>query len=259
MKYGFVVPWADAGDLAALAATAEQYEWDGVFMWEPVWGVDAWVSLAVAATATSSITLGTMVTPLPRRKPWELAGQVATVDRLSDGRVVLGVGLGALDTGYASFGEECDRRRRAELMDEGLDVLRGLWAGQPFRYEGTHYRVHPTEFPAIGHTVQQPGVPIWCVGALGSPRSLQRALRCDGIIPQTVDGDGARQCTLDELRAASIPAGIEVIIEGSHTEHAPAAWAAAGATWWMESLWSAVSDPDAVDASLELLRQGPPR
>lgn len=262
MKFGFVIPWADAADVGELASCAERHGWDGIFVWEPVWGVDAWVSLAIAATRTTTLRLGTMVTPLPRRKPWELAGQVATVDRLSQGRVVLGVGLGAPDAGYADFGEITDRRVRAELLDEGLAVLRGLWAGQPFRFEGTHYSLHPTEFPAIGHTAQQPGVPIWCVGALGAEKSMERALRCDGLIPQVVGDAGARAATLEELqrfvRAAVLPPGYDIVVEGSTSEHSPAAWAEAGATWWLESMWGAMNDPEPVGAALARLTAGPP-
>src|SRR3954454_20455538 len=180
MKFGFVVPWADAAEIGELAAVAELHSWDALFVWEPVWGVDAWVALAVAAVRTSRIKLGTMLTPLPRRKPWELAGQVATLDRLSHGRAILSVGLGAPDTGYEEFGEVVDRATRAELLDEGLHIVKGLWHGQPFRFRGKHHEIEPTEFPTLGHTVQQPGVPIWCVGALGSHRSLTRAFGCDG-------------------------------------------------------------------------------
>ena len=120
MKFGFVVPWADAAEIGELAAVAELHGWDGLFVWEPVWGVDAWVSLAVAACRTKRLRLGTMLTPLPRRKPWELAGQAATVDRLSNGRVIVSVGLGAPDSGYEAFGEQTDKVVRGELLDEGL-------------------------------------------------------------------------------------------------------------------------------------------
>jgi hypothetical protein len=191
----------------------------------------------------------------------ELAGQVATVDRLSNGRVVLGVGLGAPSSGYEEFGEVVDRKVRAELLDEGLAILSGLWHGQPFRFRGVHYEIEPTTFPTIGHTVQQPGVPIWCVGAIGSERSMSRALGCSGLIPQVVEPGGARQCTLHELQELrpSLPAdGFDIIIEGTNVEHSPAAWMEAGATWWLESLWSAVSDPDAVDAAMTRIQAGPP-
>ena len=188
MRYGFVVPWADADAIGDLAATAEASGWDGLFVWEPVWGVDAWIRWRLQQRARRSIRLGTMLTPPSRRRPWELASQVATVDRLSEGRVILSVGLGAIDSGFAAFGEETDRRIRAELLDECLDIVTGLWAGQPFSYEGKHYKVQPTEFPTIGETVQQPRVPIWCVGMLGRPKSMARALRWDGLLPQARRG-----------------------------------------------------------------------
>ena len=267
MRYGFVVPWGDAADIGDLAEAAEEAEWDGLFVWEPVWGVDAWISLALAAVRTSKIRLGTMLTPPSRRRPWELASQVATVDRLSNGRVTLSVGMGAVDTGFDSFGEECGKRERAELMDECLDIVCGLWGGQPFSYEGKHYSVQPSEFPSIGHVEQSPRVPIWCVGALGKPKSMTRALRWDGVIPQVLDPDaegGARQADLAEIAAlradienGSNP-GADIIVEGQWTEHSPAAYADAGATWWIESMWGAMSEHSPVSAAYDRLKEGPP-
>lgn len=266
VEFGFVVPWGDAADIGDLAEAAESAGWDGLFVWEPVWGVDAWIALGLAAVRTTRIRLGTLLTPPSRRRPWELASQVATVDRLSDGRATLSVGLGAIDSGFDSFGEECDRRTRAQLMDECLDIACGLWAGQPFSYEGTHYRVSPTEFPTIGHTVQQPRVPIWCVGALGRPKSMARALHWDGVIPQVLDDSeaGARQPNLDEvaeLRTLIVDGPnpeADIIVEGSFGEHSPRAYAEAGATWWIESMWGAVSEHSPVTAAYDRLQQGPP-
>ena len=266
MEFGFVVPWGDAEDVGDLAAAAEEAGWDGLFVWEPVWGVDAWISLGLAAVRTTKIRIGTLLTPPSRRRPWELASQVATVDRISSGRVTLSVGLGAVNSGFDTFGEECDRRVRAELMDETLDIICGLWGGQPFAYEGTHYTVAATEFPTIGHTVQQPRVPIWCVGALGRPASMARAMRWDGVIPQVLDGEGgARQPHLDEvaeLRAqldADRPADhVDIIVEGTMSEHSPAAYADAGATWWIESMWDAMAEHSPVTAAYDRLQQGPP-
>jgi alkanesulfonate monooxygenase SsuD/methylene tetrahydromethanopterin reductase-like flavin-dependent oxidoreductase (luciferase family) len=262
VQFGFVVPWADAEDVGELAATAEEHGWDGLFVWEPVWGVDAWISLGVAAVRTSRIRLGTLLTPPSRRRPWELASQVATVDRLSGGRVILSVGLGAVDSGFETFGEECDRRVRAELMDECLDIVTGLWAGQPFTYEGKHYRVSPAAFPTIGAVVQQPRVPIWCVGALGHPRSMERAVQWDGILPQVkVDGE-FRHPTLEEVAGIRELLGgrpYDIVVEGEGNDHSPAAWADAGATWWIESMWGALHEADAVAAATDRLRDGPPR
>jgi hypothetical protein len=268
VKFGFVVPWGDADDVGDLAAAAEEAGWDGLFVWEPVWGVDAWISLGLAAVRTSKIRLGTLLTPPSRRRPWELASQVATVDRLSNGRVTLSVGLGALDSGFDAFGEECDRKVRAELMDECLDVACGLWAGQPFTYDGSHYTVRPTEFPTIGHTIQQPRVPIWCVAAVGRDRSIKRALTWDGVIPQVLDGaGGARQPDLDEVAALRAlvddDPGVDgrtfdIVVEGTMSEHSPAAYADAGATWWIESMWDAMNEHSPVTAAYDRLTQGPP-
>ena len=261
MQFGFVIPWADADEVAELAVAAEEHGWDGVFVWEPVWGVDAWVSLGLAAVRTSKIRLGTMLTPPSRRRPWELASQVATVDRLSDGRVTLSVGLGAPDTGMDAFGEECGRRERAELMDECLAVACGLWGGQPFEFQGDHYHVSPTEFPTIGHTIQRPRVPIWCVGAIGYEKSMRRALGWDGLIPQVIDDGTARQATLEELAAIrdELPGdGYDVVSEGVWSEHSPDAWAGAGATWWLETQWDAVGQARPALATFDRLRDGPP-
>ena len=261
-----MVPWGDADDVGDLAAAAEEAGWDGLFVWEPVWGVDAWIALGLAAVRTSKIRLGTLLTPPSRRRPWELASQVATVDRISAGRVTLSVGLGALASGFESVGEECDRRTRAELMDEALDIMCGLWGGQPFGYAGTHYTVTPTEFPTIGHTVQQPRVPIWCVGAIGREKSMARATRWDGVIPQVLDGDGgARQPRLDEvaelrtqLDAERPGEDVDIVVEGTMSEHSPAAYADAGATWWIESMWDAMAEHSPVTAAYDRLKQGPP-
>jgi hypothetical protein len=265
MKFGFVVPWGDADDIGDLAEAAEQAGWDGLFVWEPVWGVDAWISLGLAAVRTTRIRLGTLLTPPSRRRPWELASQVATVDRLSNGRVTLSVGLGAVDSGFDTFGEECDKRIRSELMDECLDIMCGLWAGQPFAHDGQHYKVEPTEFPTIGHTVQAPRVPIWCVGAVGRPKSTSRAFRWDGMIPQVIDNGAIRLPNLvetsqlrDEIEAEIGDRPFDIVIEGTMSDHSPAAFADAGATWWVESMWTAMNEHSPVAAAHDRLSLGPP-
>src|SRR5919202_1949683 len=163
MKFGFVLPTGDARTAADFAHAAEQAGWDGFFVWEPVWGIDAWISLAAAAMRTEHIRLGTDLTPLSRMRPWKLASETVTLDHLSHGRVILSVGLGALDTGFECFGEVTDRRTRAELLDEGLEILTGLWEGQPFRYDGRHYRVQETNFMVPPPPAQRPRIPIWVV------------------------------------------------------------------------------------------------
>lgn len=273
MRYGFVLPHGDARTAAELARAAEDGGWDGFFVWEPVWGYDAWVLLTAAAMQTERIKLGTMLTPLSRMRPWKLASETVTLDHLSGGRVVISVGLGALDSGFAAFGEETDRRTRARLLDEGLDVLTGLWRGQPFEYVGSHYQVRPSEFLPPPPPVQQPRIPIWVVGAWPSPKSLGRALRYDGILPTVIGDEGARQATPDEVRELTDyvrrvrgEEPFDVVVEGETPGGDPEAagdqvrtWADAGATWWIEGRWDVIGRPDAVDVVRERLRQGPPR
>jgi alkanesulfonate monooxygenase SsuD/methylene tetrahydromethanopterin reductase-like flavin-dependent oxidoreductase (luciferase family) len=274
MKYGVVLPYGDAHAAADLAAEAEQVGWDGFFVWEPVWGIDPWVALTAAAMATRRIRLGTLLTPLSRRRPWKLAGETATLDRLSGGRVILSVGLGALDSGFAAFGEVTDRKTRAELLDEGLDILTGLWAGQPFNYAGRHYKVQQTTFYPPPPPTQQPRIPIWVVGAWPSKRSMQRALRYDGLLPSVLKHDGTsrtvQSASLDEfheimtyVRANRAGAGpFDIIVEGqtpgggSKAAGIVAPWAEAGATWWIEAMWDAMDEPAKVRERVE---QGPPR
>jgi alkanesulfonate monooxygenase SsuD/methylene tetrahydromethanopterin reductase-like flavin-dependent oxidoreductase (luciferase family) len=278
MKNGFVLPFGDARLAAELAQLAEQHGWDGFFVWEPVWGNDAWVMLTAAAMVTSRIRLGTMLTPLSRMRPWKLASEAATLDNLTGGRVNLAVGLGALDTGFAAFGEVTDRKTRAELLDEGLDIITGLWRGQPFAYAGKHYQVQPTDFAAPPPPVQQPRVPIWVVGAWPYPKSMARVLRYDGIVPSMFDAEGrAQQATLEVLReimayiAANRPPEnqdrpFDVVVEGVTPGEDPKAaaatvqaWADAGATWWLEARWDLSGEPDALALIRRRIEQGPPR
>ncbi|HMQ30304.1 MAG TPA: LLM class flavin-dependent oxidoreductase [Chloroflexaceae bacterium] len=271
MRYGFVMPFGDARAAADLAARAEAAGWDGFFVWEPVWGWDAWVSLTAAAMRTERIRLGTMLTPLSRMRPWKLASETANLDHLSGGRVTLAVGLGAPDTGFANFGEQTDRRVRAELLDEGLAIVTGLWRGEPFAFKGKHYTIdtagmHMGPAPSL----QRPRIPIWTVGAWPSERSMARALRYDGLIPSARGADGQmRQVIPDELRAAVAYARerrggeepYDIVVEGVTPGDDPAAaravlapWAEAGATWWLESMWTA---PDA-EAVRRRVEAGPP-
>nr|BFE53725.1 hypothetical protein GCM10017745_71520 [Saccharothrix mutabilis subsp. capreolus] len=146
MRCGIVLPFFDAADVAECAARAEATGWDGVFLAESVWGVDAWVALTAAAMRTSKLVLGTMLTPLPRVKPWDLASKVGTLDRLSGGRVRLAVGLGAPHPGWTAFEPDQGRAERALLLEEGLAVYDGLMRGQPFSFSGKRYSVGPTDF-----------------------------------------------------------------------------------------------------------------
>jgi alkanesulfonate monooxygenase SsuD/methylene tetrahydromethanopterin reductase-like flavin-dependent oxidoreductase (luciferase family) len=274
MKHGFVLPSGNARTAAHLAYEAEQAGWDGFFVFEPVWGVDAWVSLTAAAMRTERIRLGTMLSPVSRMRPWKLASETATLDDLSGGRVILSVGLGAIDTGFVTFGEVTDRKQRVELMDEGLDVLTGLWRGQPFSYDGQHYHIMSTEFAPPPRPVQQPRIPIWVVGAWPFEASMRRALRYDGLIPMVRGENGRmRQPAPDELReiAAKIAerrgnaSPFDIVVEGTtpaddraKASAAMREWADAGATWFNEAMWM-VGGPDAVEQFRRRIAAGPPR
>ncbi len=205
------------------------------------------VALAAMAARTERVTLGTLLTPLPWRRPWKVASQAATVDELSGGRAVVTVGLGAVVTGLPSTGEELNRRTRAEMMDEGIDLMRELWAGRQ-EYHGRHYD-YVCERPDLVEALRQPRahIPVWVVGAWPRPRSLRRVLRCDGLVPEYDDTEQAGLDTMREIRAwldshADHP--IDLISEGETPADDPAAavgrvrqWATAGATWWLETRW----------------------
>lgn len=267
MKYGFVLPFGDARIAAEFAREAEEAGWEGFFVWDSVWGVDPWITLAAAAMVTERIRLGTMLTPVSRRRPWTLAGETTTLDNLSNGRVILSVGLGAPDTGFANFGEETDRKIRAELLDEGLEIITGLWRGQPFNFSGKHYLVKETSFSPPPPPVQSPRIPIWVAGGWPSTKSMQRVMRWDGLLPNKLGGskltpDDIREMKayIDEHRTTTTP--FDIIVEGTTpgNNHAQSAaivrpWTDAGATWWLEAPWS-TSEHEVV---LARIRQGPPR
>jgi alkanesulfonate monooxygenase SsuD/methylene tetrahydromethanopterin reductase-like flavin-dependent oxidoreductase (luciferase family) len=173
--------------LAEFAAVAEASGWDGVFLEDyivyqnrqDVPTYDPWVALAAMALATSRVRLGTMVTPLARRRPWKLAREAVSIDHLSNGRLTLGVGVGdPEDLTFPGFGESTDIRVRAQMVDEALEVLAGLWTGEPFSYEGRHLRVR--EVTCLPRPVQQPRIPVWIGGAFPNPGPMRRAARWDG-------------------------------------------------------------------------------
>src|SRR5438034_7709652 len=139
MRAGVVLPGGTANQQLEQAVAAEQAGWDGVFVWEAGYGVDAWTLLAAMAARTSRVRLGTMLTPLPWRRPWKVASQVATLDQLSGGRAILTVGLGSLLGDLPRTDEVTELRERADLLDEGIGLVRGLLTGGR-EHHGRHYR-----------------------------------------------------------------------------------------------------------------------
>jgi alkanesulfonate monooxygenase SsuD/methylene tetrahydromethanopterin reductase-like flavin-dependent oxidoreductase (luciferase family) len=266
MRYGFVIPTGDPQTVADLAREAEAAGWDGVFTWDGIYVGDSvpvfdpWVVMAGMAMVTERVRIGAVLSPLSRRRPWKVARESVTLDHLSKGRLILPVGLGAVET-FGQVGEVTDRRIRAELLDESLAILNGPWSGEPFSFEGTHY--HLGEMTFLPRPVQQPRIPIWVAGRWGRERSMWRVIACDGVlmeglaveeIPEMID-------FVEHHRTLHTP--FDVVAQGETPGDNPAEAAAtigplaeAGVTWWLETRWNTPNTPDVVGARI---RQGPPR
>jgi alkanesulfonate monooxygenase SsuD/methylene tetrahydromethanopterin reductase-like flavin-dependent oxidoreductase (luciferase family) len=270
VRYGFVIPRGDPRAVAELAGEVEAAGWDGAFYWDGInlgdmETYDAWVVMAAMTMRTERVRIGAMLTPPARRRPWKLARETIALDHLSGGRLVLPVGLGALDDGgFSKVGEPTDRRVRAQLLDESLDILTGLWSGEPFSYEGEHYTLEEMTF--LPRPVQSPRIPIWVVGAWPSEKSMNRALRYDGLLAYTTRGEvtpediRAMKAYVEENRSRDTP--FDIVWEGQTPGDDPGRaasivrpFAEAGVTWWIESMWT---PPNELDDLRARIRQGPP-
>jgi alkanesulfonate monooxygenase SsuD/methylene tetrahydromethanopterin reductase-like flavin-dependent oxidoreductase (luciferase family) len=264
--------------LAELAAEAERAGWEAVLIEDYVDyqagdmpTCDPWVGLAAIAMRTERVLLGTAVTPIARRRPWRVAQEVATLDRLSGGRAVLGVGAGdPRDTTFEKLGEETGLRTRAAMLDEGLSIIDGFWSGEPLQFQGRHYRVDGVALRL--RPVQRPRVPIWVGGLWPRRGPVRRAARWDGAMLGWKVGpsDQEVEMTPDDVRAlvAEIgrlrPQGLrgyDFVMGGRRRnpdEVAEREWLrdieAAGATWWME--WLPPEPPGDMRAAV---RRGPLR
>ena len=279
MKYGIYTPnfgaQTDARLLSELARDAEEAGWDGFFIWDHILAsrnqphpvVDPWVTLAAIAMTTQHIRIGTSVTPVARRRPWKLARETVTLDHLSGGRLILSVGLGAPpDADFADFGDESDARIRAQLLDEGLAILAGLWSNKPFHHQGKHYQIRETTFHPP--PVQQPRIPIWVGGMWPNRAPFRRAARWDGAFPILKGSQPVSSQDLQEVRAyidahreSDLPFDLVTrgYTPGNELEKSRAMmtrYAEAGLTWWLESLSPFRDDPAKMR---ERIWQGPPK
>ncbi len=284
MNYGLVLtnlgPFGDIRLLVDLAVEAERAGWDGVFLWDTVQipdtaglpSADPWVAISAMAARTDRIRIGLRILALPRHRPWLIAQQAVAVDHLSGGRMILGVGAGEpADVGFTAFGEEVDAKVRAARLDEGLDIIDGLWSGETFSYDGEHFRVDPVQL--LPRPVQRPRIPIWVGSQWPRQRPIARAARWDGINPLVARPDIPYDMpTPEELRAmrdqiaAQRPDGsapYDIVVEAPLFDASsdPAAGRLiaelddAGATWLLE----AVNPDDTVDAVRAGIAAGPPR
>lgn len=180
----------DPQDYVDLAIITEESGWDGFFLWDHIYlssnktqpVLDPWIILSVIAANTEKMKIGTTVTPLARRRPWKVAKEVPTLDQLSKGWVILGVGVG-VDSEFSDFGEKSDPIIRAEKLDESLKILKGLWSNEPFSYKGKHYnnkevQLYPKPF--------QEKIPIWIGGTWPNKKPFQRAALYDGLFPYRI-------------------------------------------------------------------------
>ena len=285
MRYAVTVPqFGPLGDvraLADLARDAEKAGWDAFFVWDHILFdnrlqpmVDPWVALAAIAMTTTHIRIGAMVTPLARRRPWKLARETASIDQLSGGRLVVGVGLGdPPGTEFEAFGEDPDPRVRAGKLDEGLDVLTGLWGGRPFSYSGAHYRLKDVLFTP--RPVQTPRIPIWVAGTWPNRAPMRRAARWDGAFPQkkgaftTLEDwreilEYLRRHLTDDRPFDLVQAGATAGMDQAQAVEIVAPFAELGITWWVEDVspWSFGWDYEGewpTAAMVDRVRAGPPR
>jgi len=246
---------SEPAELVELGVRAEASGWNGVFLWDhahgspwmPVPMADPWVVLGALATRTERVTLGTAITAAARRRPQKLARETVTVDRLSGGRMVLGVGLGEPPEEYTAYGETADRRVVADKLDEALEVLARMWSGERFDHEGPHYTV--TDALYLPPPVQRPRIPVWSACIVPHTRPLRRAARWDGVVLgafgesgdiEPVPADRVRQAVaaIDEQRPPGAGAfDVAISHSGIPSETERADYAEAGVTWVMVTGW----------------------
>jgi len=285
MRFSINIPnfgdFADPRAVATAAAAAEQAGWDALFVWDHVvhdkrrrqgqpFG-DPWMLLTAAALATSRIGLGTLVTPVARRRPEQLARQVATLDALSGGRVIFGAGLGGpIDDEFGSFGEPTDPVLLAERLDEGLELLDRYWSGEPVHHSGRHYEVR--DVTLLPTPVQRPRPPVWIGGFWPNRRPFRRAARWDGVVPLFTTARHGHVPPVGQVR--DLVAYVREhrgdqqdrpfdIVLGGATPGAEAGdliapLADAGATWWDERQLQTSDDLHRLAPVLRRIDQGPP-
>ena len=288
MKYAInIINFGDCGDaatLAELARTAEDVGWDGFFVWDHIaWDgrimpmVDPWVALTAIATSTNRIRIGAMVTPLPRRRPWKFARETVSLDYLSSGRMIVGVGIGDALAEFKNLGEVADLKTRGAMLDEGLQVVNGLWSGKPFSFVGEHYTVKDAQF--LPATLQQPRIPIWVGGKWPNRAPFRRAAQWDGVFPIFSGTDPEsypaqiREMILFVLDHRESDDPFDVTVQGTtpgndlmRAADVATEYAEAGVTWWQEAINE--RRPDLIeragkaswlDAVRWRIQQGPPR
>jgi alkanesulfonate monooxygenase SsuD/methylene tetrahydromethanopterin reductase-like flavin-dependent oxidoreductase (luciferase family) len=270
MRFAVNVPnfgavFGDVRVMVSCAREAEDAGWDGFFIWDHVLWLDPenqpvtepWMTLAAVAAATKRIRLGPLVTPLPRRRPWQVARQAVTLDQLSEGRLILGVGIGGDWFGdYSRFGEPADDKTHGAQLDEALAVLEGLWSGESFSYRGDHYVVNDVQF--LPRPLQQPRIPVWVAGVWPRTKPFRRAARFDGVAPMGEEGMLSHE-QIRDLRAyveqhRTSEGPFDIVIGGPQLNAEQyAAYTAAGVTWYQLG----IGEGEDSDTFRACIRRGP--
>ncbi len=273
IKFGLALPYNETRVVAQLSQLAEEAGWDGCFLGDAIWCEDPMIALAAAAMTTSRIRLGTMIIPVPLRRPWKIASESVALDRLSDGRLILGLGTGAVWMGWQSFPDEVtDTKARAEMLDETIDILTMLYQRKQFDYDGKHYHIKLTLMDEMHYPpkpIQQPRIPIWVPAIWPRRKSMLRALKCDGLLPEKRNPEGQieevnpadvrdMKSFIDINRTLGTP--FDIVMSGkthdldkSRRQDVILSWVEAGATWWVEGLWD-----ETKEAVIDCIRRGPP-
>ena len=274
MKFGLALPYNNTRLVAKLAQLAEETGWDGLFLGDAIWCEDPMIALAAAAMTTQRIRLGITVIPVPLRRPWKLASESLAIDHLSDGRLILGLGTGAIWMGWQSFPDEVtDTKARAEMLDETIDILTLLYQRKQFDYNGKHYHLKLTQMDEMHYPpkpIQQPRIPLWAVGVWPRMKSMQRILKCDGLLAEKRKPDGqAEDVTPNDIREMkayveahrSVTTPFDIVMTGNTAKLDQAqrqetllAWQEAGVTWWIEGFWG-----ESEEGVAECIHKGPPR
>jgi alkanesulfonate monooxygenase SsuD/methylene tetrahydromethanopterin reductase-like flavin-dependent oxidoreductase (luciferase family) len=279
MKFGLSLPnhgdYGDIHQIIELAVLAEESGWEGFFLWDHIARglapqIDPWIAMAAIAAHTNNMRLGLLVTPLARRRPWKAAREIVTLDHLSNGRMILGVGLGDFQAKeFENFGEVTDKKTRGEMLDEGLAIVAGLQSGENFRFPGKHYKIEQTVFNP--KPVQRPHVPVWVAGKWPNKKPFRRAAQWDGVVPIHRSRNLKAYLTPDEIceirgyiaehRQKDTPfdicaSGILPAKNLDKDREIVKAYQEAGASWWIEFVYSGTG---LLKKNTERIRCGPPR
>jgi alkanesulfonate monooxygenase SsuD/methylene tetrahydromethanopterin reductase-like flavin-dependent oxidoreductase (luciferase family) len=281
MKFGLDIPitgeYADINKLIDLALDAEKAGWDGFFLWDTLWDstspnkdtADPIVALSALALKTKKLRLGLMLTPIVRRRPWKFAKEMVSIDHLSKGRLIVGLGLGFNNNELSNFNEETDPKIRGEKLDEAIEILIGLWKGDEFNFKGKYYRITNVQLKPTPY--QKPRIPIWVGGFWPSKKPFRRAAQLDGMYPGVINPDPNSKediMTIENfkeifyyLKTHRQTMDSFDIMHYGFTPNDPYEagkivneWKKAGLTWWAES-----NDRKTLNEHRERIISGPPK